>query len=341
MFRKYRGAVLAALVALAGPAAAEPLASWRQTEARDRITGFVAAVTDPSGPDFVPEAERIAVFDTDGTLWSEKPYYFQLLFSLERLRNLAESDPALLSSPAFGRALNGDLSALTAPGNENEGLPALLTLTHTGISVDTFTGVVRKWLEEGVHPGTGLRYDEMRFQPMMEMMAYLREAGFRTYVVTSGGLSFVRAFAQEVFGVPPEQVIGTTADYSYDFYGDTPVIMNEPGIFYLEDMSGKPLAIEARLGRRPILTVGNADGDLEMLDWSTSGPGRRLGVLIHHTDAAREYAYDRESNVGRLDRALDEAAEKDWLVVDMAEDWEVIWPGGAEPFLPAGGRRRD
>jgi len=306
-------------------AVAEPLPSWNDTGARATIIEFVERVTDPASDDYVTPADRIAVFDNDGTLWSEKPIYFQGLFAIDRLREMASEDDNIPGSDVLRAAVQGDLAGVAAAGEG--GLLEILATTHSGLTADTFIAAARDWMASARHPGTGMAYDDMVYQPMLELLRYLRDEGFSTWIVSGGGLHFIRAFAESAYGIPPHQVIGTTGKASYVVTDGQPVIMKDPSIFFIDDKAGKPLAIEARIGKRPILAAGNSDGDFQMLEWTTSGEGPRLGILIHHTDAEREFAYDRDSHVGRLARGLDEGPDRGWLIVDMTRDWERIWPG--------------
>lgn len=322
-----RTALLAAaflFVALATPpASADPLPSWNDTGARERIIAFVETVSDPASENFVPDADRIAVFDNDGTLWAEKPVYFQFLFAIDRLKEMAADDPSLLKSDVLKAAAAGDMETVAASGNE--GLVEIISTTHSGMTVDAFQRDVRDWLAGATHAETGMAYDGMLYQPMLELLRYLRDEGFTTYIVSGGGIHFIRAFAEDAYNIPPDQVIGTTGNARYAVVDGEPAVLKDPGIAFVDDKAGKPVAIESRLGRRPILAAGNADGDFEMLEWTTAGDGPRLALIVHHTDAKREWAYDRDSHVGRLVRGLDEAESRGWLVVDMARDWSRIW----------------
>lgn len=312
------------MVLVCGSALADPLLSWSDTQTRAAIINFVERVADPASDDYVTPADRIAVFDNDGTLWSEKPVYFQGLFAIDRLRQMAAEDESLLSSDVLRAAVQGDLAAVAAAGEA--GLLGILATTHSGLSVDDFIPAVREWMASARHPVTGMAHDQMVYQPMLELLRYLRDEGFSTWIVSGGGLHFIRAFSESAYNIPPHQVIGTTGTASYVVTDGEPAIMKDPGILFIDDRAGKPLAIEARIGKRPILAAGNSDGDFEMLEWTTSGPGPRLGILIHHTDGEREFAYDRDSHVGRLARGLDEGPDRGWLTVDMSKDWERIWP---------------
>lgn len=316
-------AILSTTLALVtAPLLADPLPSWNDTGAKAAIVAFVASVTDPASPDYVTPAERIAVFDNDGTLWGEQPVYFQLIYALDRLREKAGADPSIVTSDVLRAAVAGDIETMLAGGTE--GLMEVLAVSHSGMSVDAFTADVRDWLETARHPQTGRPYDHMIYQPMLELLAYLRDEDFQTWIVSGGGVHFVRAFAEETYGIPPEQVLGSATPTEYD--EATGAIMKLPGIAFVDDKAGKPVGIDSRIGRRPIFAAGNSDGDFQMIDYTMAGDGPRFGMVLHHTDAAREWAYDRDSHIGRLNRGLDEGPGRGWLIVDMAEDWETVWP---------------
>ncbi|WP_037315632.1 HAD family hydrolase [Ruegeria halocynthiae] len=318
--------VLAAIVSTAPMLAiADPLPSWNDTQTRGRIIAFVDSVTDPEGADYVTPAARVAVFDNDGTLWAEQPVYFQLIFAMDRLAEMAKADPSILSTPILEAAAQGDFHTVAEGGHE--ALIEVINASHSGIGVDAFQATVSDWLDTARHPDTGLPYDQMTYQPMVELLRYLRDEGFRTYIVSGGGLHFMRVFAEQAYGIPPEQVLGTYADTNYDNVDGTPTIVKAPGIAFVDDKDGKPINIERTLGRRPILAAGNSDGDFAMLEWTTTGDGPRMGVLIHHTDADREWAYDREGPVGKLVDGLDKGPEMGWVIVDMAKDWDRIYTG--------------
>ncbi|HXV25616.1 MAG TPA: HAD family hydrolase [Alphaproteobacteria bacterium] len=318
-------AAVAAVVALTASAAlADPLPSWKQTETKTAIVAFVEGVTQPDGTDYVDPARRIAVFDNDGTLWAEQPAYFQLLFAVDRVAAMAKEDPGIAKTPALKAAAAQDFPALLETGME--GLLEVVAAAHSGMDVAGFRKQVALWLEEARHAKTGMRYDEMVYQPMLELLSYLRDKDFKTYIVSGGGVHFMRVFAEETYGIPPEQVIGTTGETSYQIVAGQPTIMKEPGIAFLDDKEGKPIAIDRAIGRRPTFAAGNSDGDLQMLQWTTAGDGPRFALLVHHTDAEREWAYDRTSHIGKLDKALDEANAKGWTVVDMKTDWKVVFP---------------
>jgi phosphoglycolate phosphatase-like HAD superfamily hydrolase len=303
--------------------AAEALPSWNDGPAKARIVRFVETVTNPTGPEFVPPAERIAVFDNDGTLWGEQPLYFQLAFVLDRVKALAPQHPEWKTTEPFKSALAGDMAGLASSGKR--GLMQLMAATHAGMTSEEFAALVDGWLATARHPRFGKRYDELTYAPMRELLGYLRANGFKTYIVSGGGVEFMRVFAERVYGVPPEQVIGSSIETKYEVRDGRPVIMRLPEIDFIDDKAGKPVGINRFIGRRPILAFGNSDGDFEMLEYTTSAPGPRLGLIVHHDDATREYAYDRESHVGRLDRGLDEAAKRGWVVVSMKSDWVRIY----------------
>ncbi len=304
---------------------ADPLPSWNATETKEQIIDFVAAVTDPDSPEYVTPAERIAVFDNDGTLWAEQPVYFQFIFAMDRLAVLAEQDPSILSSPALQAAAEGDLTTVLQGGHE--ALIEVVNASHSGVSVDEFQAEVANWLDTSRHADTGLRYDQMTYQPMVELLRYLRDEGFKTYIVSGGGLHFMRVFAEQAYGILPEQVLGTYGETTYDTAEGTPVITKAPGIAFVDDKEGKPINIERTIGRRPILAGGNSDGDFAMMEWTTAGDGPRLGVLVHHTDGDREWAYDRESPIGKLVDGLDKGPDMGWVIVDMANDWSRVYTG--------------
>lgn len=316
--------LFAGLVLSISAAHADPLPSWNDTDAKTRIIDFVDSVTDPASADYVTPASRIAVFDNDGTLWAEQPVYFQLIYAVDRIAELGTKNPDILKTDALKAAATGDMKALMATGEK--GLLEVIDASHTGVSVDEFQANVRDWLATARHPSTGMAYDEMVYQPMLELLRYLRDEGFETYIVSGGGVHFMRAFAQVAYNIPPEQVIGSALNASYQIVDGVPMIVKDPGIAFIDDKEGKPVAIDANIGKRPIFVGGNSDGDFQMLEWSTSGDGPRFGLIVHHTDADREFAYDRDSHIGKLVRGLDEGPDRGWLIVDMAKDWSRIWP---------------
>jgi len=304
--------------------AADPLASWNDGPAKSRIIGFVQAVTDKSDKDYVPPADRIAVFDNDGTLWSEQPAYFQLLFAIDRVRALAPRNPRWKTQQPFKAAIEGDMKALAASGEK--GLLQLVMVSHAGMSSDEFTRIAKDWLATARHPTLARPYTDLVYQPMLEVLDYLRANGFRTYIVSGGGVEFVRAFSEQRYGIPPEQVIGSSIKTRYEVRDGRPTIVRLPEIDFIDDKAGKPVGIHKFIGKRPIAVFGNSDGDFEMLEWATSGPGPRLGVVVHHDDGEREFAYDRGSHIGRLERALDEGQMRGWTIASMKRDWKTIYP---------------
>jgi hypothetical protein len=324
MTYRIRAVILAGvLLGVSLARAQDPLPSWNAGAAKAAIVDFVARVTTEGSPDLVPVADRIAVFDNDGTQWCERPVYVQAMFVRDRVRTMVQADPALGEKPAFRAVLGDDLKGLAALGEK--GLVDLVTATHAGMTTDDFTMLARDWLGVARHPRYGRPYTELTYRPMVELLEYLRSRGFTTYIVTGGGVEFVRTISGAAYGIPTQQVIGSTIRTQYELRDDRPVLVRLPEIDFIDDRAGKPLGIGQFIGRRPIAAFGNSDGDYEMLRYVTSGPGARFGLIVHHTDAEREYAYDRESPVGRLARALDEAPERGWTVVDMKRDWRRVF----------------
>ncbi|MBK8210355.1 MAG: haloacid dehalogenase-like hydrolase [Rhodospirillales bacterium] len=323
-----RGAayVLAASLAASPLAAADdPLPSWNDGPAKSAIVAFVAAVTTNDGADFVPPEERIVVFDNDGTLWVEQPFYTQLAFALDRVKALAPQHPEWREREPFRAAMAGDIKALAASGER--GLVELVMATHAGMTTEEFAVIVTDWLKTARHPRFERSYTDLIYQPMLELLAYLRANDFKTHIVSGGGIEFMRPWTEGVYGVPPEQMIGSSIKTVFEIRDGTPVLVRLPEIDFIDDKAGKPVGIHKFIGRRPIAAFGNSDGDLQMLQWTTSAPGRRFGLIIHHDDAEREYAYDRDSRVGRLDKALDAAPANGWTVVSMKQDWAAVFPG--------------
>lgn len=309
----------------AQPVQVDPLPSWNNGPAKNAIVSFVSKVTRPGGAEFVPIPERIATFDNDGTLWSEQPIYFQFAFALDRVKELATQHPEWKTTQPFKAVLDGDMKALAASGEK--GLAELLVSTHTGMTTDDFTKAVANWMSSARHPRFKRPYTELVYQPMLELLAYLRANGFKTYIVSGGTVEFMRPWTERIYGIPPEQVVGTSFVTEFQMGADgTPVLVREPKIDFIDDGPGKPVSIQKFIGRRPILAFGNSDGDQQMLEWTAAGGGGRFMGLVHHTDAQREWAYDRQSHIGKLDKALDEATAKKWVVVDMKQDWKVIYP---------------
>ena len=304
--------------------APDPLPSWNAGPAKDAIVEFVTAVTKEGGPDYVEPAARIATFDNDGTLWSEQPVYFQVAYALSRVKEMAKDHPEWKTTQPFQAVLEEDWKAVAAAGEK--GLLDIVMATHAGITTEAFDNTVREWLRTARHPRFNRPYTQIVYQPMLELLAYLRANGFQTWITSGGGVEFMRVWVEDVYGIPPEQVIGSTITTKFEMRGDKPVLVREPKLDFIDDKAGKPVAIHKFIGRRPIASFGNSDGDLEMLQWTHAGDGRRFCLYVHHTDAEREWAYDRESHIGRLDKGLDEAKAKGWTVVDMKRDWARIFP---------------
>ncbi|BFM19979.1 HAD family hydrolase [Gilvimarinus japonicus] len=305
-------------------ATADPLPSWNDTHAKTAIVEYVASVTDPTSEQFVPVAARIAVFDNDGTLWSEQPVYFQLTYALDTLKEKAKKDPSLINSPALKAAAAGDLKTLMAGGMS--GLQEVINASHSDMSVMAFQQSVKQWLATARHPKTNMRYDAMIYQPMLELLSYLRDNSFTTYIVSGGGQQFIRAFSEKAYGIPPQQVIGTALHAQYELIDGKPQITKKPDVSFLDDGPGKPVGIATVIGKKPIFVGGNSDGDFEMLEWGSSNELPSFGLIVHHTDAKREFAYDRDSHIGKLDKGLKQASSRGWLVVDMKEDWAKVYP---------------
>jgi hypothetical protein len=304
----------------------DPLASWNDGTTKKSILDFVARVTESGGKDYVAPEERIATFDNDGTLWSERPYPFQVAFALDRVKAMAPQHPEWRDKEPFKSALAGDLKGLLSGGYH--ALVAIVAATHSGMTTDEFEAEVRKWVVTTRHPTTDNLFTEMVFQPMLELLTYLRAKGFKTFIVSGGGIEFMRAFAEVTYGVPPEQVIGSSGKLKFEMRDGQPVLSKLPEIELINDNVEKPAAIQKFIGRRPIAAFGNSDGDLEMLQWTAAGTGARFALLVHHNDAIREFAYDRAPSIGQLDKALDEANAKGWTIVDMKNDWRRIFPSG-------------
>jgi len=308
--------------------AADPLASWNDAKAKQAIQNFVVKVTKQGSPDFVPVAERIAVFDNDGTLWAEQPMYVQLAFALDRVKALAPQHPEWQMTEPFASVLKGDLKNALSGGHK--ALIEIVAATHAGMTTEEFEKTVREWIAATKHPKTGRTYTDMVYLPMIELLAYLRGHGFKTYIVSSGGVEFMRPWTEKVYGVPPEQVIGSSIKTKFEKRDGKPSLVRLPEVFFIDDGDGKPVAIQKFIGRRPIFAFGNSDGDQQMLEWTAAGAGAHFMGLVHHTDAVREWAYDRTSKIGHLDLALNEAQALGWTVVDMREDWKRVFPPKSE-----------
>ncbi len=304
--------------------AQDPLPSWNDTAPKQSIVAFVEKVTKEGSPDFVPPAERIATFDNDGTLWAEQPMYFQLQFVFDRVKALAPQHPEWKTKEPFASLLKGDMKAVAASGEK--GALAMMAATHTGMTTEEFSKTVTEWIATAKHPKSGRLLTEMIYQPMLELMTYLRANGFKTFIVSGGGIEFMRPWTEKVYGIPPEQVVGSSGKLKFELRDGKPALVKLPEINLIDDKEGKPVGIQQHIGRRPIAAFGNSDGDLQMLQWTAAGSGPRFCLYVHHTDAEREWAYDRKSHIGQLDKGLDEAAAKGWTVVSMKDDWKIIFP---------------
>jgi phosphoglycolate phosphatase-like HAD superfamily hydrolase len=303
----------------------DPLPSWNDGPAKQSIVTFVQTVTDRAGSRYVPPEQRIATFDNDGTLWSEQPIYFQFAFAIARVKALAPKHPEWKTQQPFKAVLDGDMKTLAASGEQ--GMIQLLLATHTRMTTDEFTKIVVEWMATAQHPRFKRAYTDLVFQPMLELLTHLRENGFKTYIVSGGTVEFMRPWTERVYGIPPEQVVGTSFVTTYKLGADSrPMLLRQPKIDFVDDGPGKPVNIQKVIGRRPVLAFGNSDGDRQMLQWTAAGEGARFMGIVHHTDATREWAYDRQSHIGRLDKALDEARKRGWTVVDMKADWKKIYP---------------
>jgi phosphoserine phosphatase len=323
--------LIVVLVGLAGGTtlqAADPLPSWNDGPARRSVVAFVENVAREGGAGYVPPAERIAVFDNDGTLWSEQPMYFQAFFIFDRIKALAPAHPEWKEKEPFASVLRGDVKSALAGGEH--ALVEMAMATHAGTTTEEFEKIVADWISTAKHPKTGRLYTEMVYQPMLELLAYLRANGFKTFIVSGGGIEFMRPWAERVYGIPPERVVGSSIKTVFELRDGKPVLARLPEIDFVDDKAGKPVGIQAHIGRRPVAAFGNSDGDLQMLQWTAAGSGSRFCLYVHHTDGEREWAYDRQSLVGRLDKGLDEARAKGWTVVDMKTDWKRIYPWSPE-----------
>jgi len=302
----------------------DPLPSWNEGLSKKAIIGFVDRVSREGSPEYIAPAERIATFDNDGTLWAEQPMYFQLVFAIDRVKTLAPQHPEWKDTEPFASLLNGDVKAALAGGEP--AIVQIMMAAHAGMTTDEFEKIVIDWLATAKHPTSGRPYTDMVYQPMLELLIYLRSNGFKTFIVSGGGVEFMRPWVEKVYGIPPEQVIGSTIKTKFELRDGKPVLMRLPEVNFIDDKAGKPVGIHQHIGRRPIAAFGNSDGDLQMLQWTAAGAGARFCLIVHHTDAEREWAYDRDSHIGRLDGAIDEASARGWTVVDMKADWNAIFP---------------
>ena len=318
------GLTLLCITQLASAQSSDPLPSWNEGKSKQSIIDFVARVTKEGSADFVAPAERIATFDNDGCLWSEQPMYFQLFFAIDRVKALAPKHPEWKNTEPFASLLKGDVKAALAGGEK--AILEIIMATHAGMTTEEFEQVAKDWLASAKHPTTKKHYTEMVYPPMLEVLNYLRANDFKTFIVSGGGIEFMRPWTEAVYGIPPEQVVGSSIKTKYEIRDGKPAIVRLPKLNFLDDKAGKPVAINQHIGRRPIAAFGNSDGDLQMLQWTTAGDGARFALYVHHTDAKREWAYDRKSHIGKLDKGLDAAKKGGWTVVDMKDDWKVIYP---------------
>jgi len=301
-----------------------PLPSWNDGATKKAILEFVRTATEKGSPQYVPVEQRIATFDNDGTLWSEQPLYFQFAFAIDRVKALAPKHPDWKEKQPFKAVLEDDMKTVFASGER--GLVELVMVSHAGMTTDEFEAIVKDWLATAKHPRFHRPYTELVYQPMLELLTFLRANGFKTYIVSGGGIEFMRPWVEKVYGIPPEQVVGSSIKLKYEVHDGKPVLVRLPEIDFVDDKIGKPVGIQKFIGRRPIMAFGNSDGDFEMLQWTTAGKGPRFGLIVHHTDADREWSYERKSPIGRLDKALDEAPKSGWVIVDMKQDWKFIYP---------------
>ncbi len=305
-------------------AIADPLPSWNEGAAKQSIVSFVKKTTTEGSSDYVIPAKRIAVFDNDGTLWAEQPLYFQAIFIFDQIKTLAPKHPEWKTKEPFASVLKGDTKAVLAGGKK--ALLPLVAATHAGMTTEEFNQSVHNWITTARHPKTKRLYSEMVFQPMLEVLNYLRANGFKTFIVSGGGIDFMRVFAEKTYGIPPEQIIGSSGKVAYKVINGKPTLQKLPELNFIDDKEGKPVGIHQHIGRRPIAAFGNSDGDFQMLEWTTAGKGLRLGVYVHHDDADREWAYDHPSHIGQLKRGLEEAPKRGWTVISMKNDWKTIFP---------------
>ena len=299
------------------------LSSWEDGP-KNKIMDWVKSTTTEGSTEFIPEKDRIAVFDNDGTLWSEQPYYFQLAFTIDEVKRLAPEHPEWKNDSSLDALIKGDMAGFMAGGEK--ALLTAIAMTHAGMTAEEFDSRVKNWIKTATHPKTGKHYNEMIFQPMLELLQYLRANGFKTFIVSGGGIDFMRAWTEEAYGIPPYQVVGSQFGLSYVDTTASPELIKIPELFFNDDKAGKPVGIYRNIGKRPVFAGGNSDGDYQMLQYTSTGKGARFGLIVHHTDSVREVAYDRESHIGQLNKGLDDAAKYNWLIVDMAKDWKVIYP---------------
>ena len=301
----------------------DPLPSWNNTSTKKEILAYVDAVTDKHHPNFIPARDRIATFDNDGNLWSEQPAYFQLYFAIDRVKIMAPNHPEWANEQPFKAVLENDMEALVKQGEH--GLLKLVMVTHAGNTTDEFEASVKAWVKTAKHPTKNVTYDKLVYQPMLELLSYLRANDFKTYIVSGGGVDFMRAFVTQIYGIPEEQILGSRIKTEFDYNDGKPVIKRLPELEFIDDKEGKPLNIQKIIGKKPVFASGNSDGDLQMLQWTASNSYKSFMLYLHHTDAEREWAYDRESHIGKLDKGLDQAIKDGWTVIDMKQDWKVVF----------------
>ena len=302
----------------------DPLPSWNEGETKTAVIAYVQAVTESNSPDFIPVKDRIATFDNDGNLWSEQPAYFQLFFAIDRVKAMAADHPEWVNEQPFKAVLENDMESLAKQGEH--GLIQLVMATHSGNTTEEFKADVQDWIKTALHPTKKVTYDQLVYQPMLELLAYLRANDFKTYIVSGGGVDFMRAFVTEIYGIPEEQIIGSRIKTAFEYNDGNPVIKRLPELEFIDDKEGKPLNIQKIIGKKPVFSSGNSDGDLQMMQWAASNKHKSFMLYVHHTDAEREWAYDRESHIGKLDKGLDQALKDGWTVIDMKNDWKVIYP---------------
>lgn len=302
----------------------DPLPSWNEGAVKTSIVSYIESVTENGSASFIPVSDRIATFDNDGTLWSEQPAYFQLFFALDRIRKMAPEHPEWKTEEPFKSVLENDLESLAGQGLE--GLLKVVMFSHAGMEAEEFRSLVSDWISSAEHPAKKVKYSELIYQPMLELMDYLRQKEFKVYIVSGGGVDFMRAFVTEVYGVPSEQVIGSRIKTEFVIKDGKPGIYRLPELDFIDDKEGKPLNIQKIIGKKPVFAGGNSDGDLAMMQWTHSNSYKNFNLYVHHTDSIREWAYDRESHIGKLEKGLEEAEQKGWTVVDMSKDWKVIYP---------------
>lgn len=303
----------------------DPLPSWNEGDSKEAILAFVSKTTKEGSADFIPVADRIATFDNDGTLWSEQPMYFQLAFAIDQIKAMAPQHPEWKTKQPFKALLEDDLKTALAGGEK--ALLQIVAVTHAGMTTEAFEKSVKNWMATATHPISKKPYNEMVYQPMLELLTYLRANGYKTFIVSGGGVDFMRPWVEQAYGIPPDQVVGSSGKVKYEVVDGKPVLLKLPELNFNDDKDGKPVGIHQFIGKRPVFAAGNSDGDYQMLEWTTTATGYpRFGMFVHHTDAEREFAYDRNSHIGQLNKGLDDAAKNNWLIVDMKNDWAKIYP---------------